>query len=176
MDRLTGYKNGVCVYTGPGCKYQDTGEIPAELDAGSVRAALQRLAAYEDTGLLPEEIADFRENYRAMSAQFADYKAAEVTGQLFILPCRVTDTVYTIESCLGAEIIVGGRRMNFPQTDRVVSAQINRVMIEGDTGKAVYDLSTETDGWFMSIEQGEFFLTQEEAEKELERRKNGEAD
>lgn len=167
MDRLTGYKNGVCVYKGPGCKYPDTGEIPAELDAGSVRAALQRLAAYEDTGLMPEEIADFRENYRAMAAQFADYKAAEINGQLFILPCRVTDTVYMIEGCLGGENCVGKRKKKYPLTDRVVSAQIDHVTIGGTTGKPVYDLCTETGSWFYSMEPGEFYLTREAAEKAL---------
>ena len=41
---------------------------------------LVELKAYRETGLKPEEIADFREMYREMAAKFADYKAAEVTG------------------------------------------------------------------------------------------------
>lgn len=57
MDRLTNFKNGVCVYTGPGCKYPETGEIPAEMEIASVKAVLARLSEYEDTGLTPEEIA-----------------------------------------------------------------------------------------------------------------------
>lgn len=55
-----------------------------------------RLAAYEDTGLEPEEIADFQENYRIATSQFADYKAAEVTGRLVVLPCKVGDTIYVL--------------------------------------------------------------------------------
>lgn len=56
MDRLTKCENGVATYIGPGCVWTDTGEIPAEMRVGSVRAVLQKLAAYEDTGLEPEEI------------------------------------------------------------------------------------------------------------------------
>lgn len=44
-----------------------------------------RLAAYEDTGLLPEVIADFRENYRIAIARFSDYKAAELQGRIVIV-------------------------------------------------------------------------------------------
>lgn len=132
-----------------------------------MRTVTTRLAAYEDTGLLPEEIADFQENYREMAAKFADYKAAEVTGQLIVLPCRVTDTVYMIEGCLGGENCVGRRKKKFPLTDRVVSAQIDHVTIGGTTGKPVFDLCTETGSWFYSMEPGEFYLTREEAEKAL---------
>ena len=129
---------------------------------------LVELKAYRETGLKPEEIADFREMYREMAAKFADYKAAEVTGQLVILPCRVTDTVYMIEGCLGGENCVGRRKKKFPLTDRVVSAQIDHVTIGGTTGKPVFDLCTETGSWFYSMEPGEFYLTREEAEKALE--------
>lgn len=129
---------------------------------------LVELKAYRETGLKPEEIADFREMYREMAAKFADYKAAEVTGQLVILPCRVTDTVYMIEGCLGGENCVGRRKKKFPLTDGVVSAQIDHVTIGGTTGKPVFDLCTETGSWFYSMEPGEFYLTREEAEKALE--------
>ena len=128
--------------------------------------AIERLAAYEDTGLMPEEIADFREMYREMAAKFADYKAAEVTGQMVILPCRVTDTVYFIETVHKGRKYAGGR---------VVSAQIDHVTIGGTTGKPVFDLCTETGNWLYSLEPEEFFLTREAAEKALEEgRKNGE--
>lgn len=129
---------------------------------------LGELKAYKETGLKPEEIADFREMYREMSAKFADYKAAEITGQLVVLPCRVTDTVYMIEGCLGGENCAGRRKKKFPLTDRVVSAQIDHVTIGGTTGKPVFDLCTETGNWFYSMEPGEFYLTREEAEKALE--------
>lgn len=158
MDRLT--------YREAGHAYFKIGEMEYSGDVPD------RLAAYEDTGLMPEEIADFQENYRAMASIFADYKAAEVTGQLFVLKCRVTDTVYLIEGCLGGENCVG-KRKKFPLTDRVVSAQIDHVTIGGTTGKPVYDLCTETGSWFYSMEPGEFYLTREEAERALEESKKG---
>lgn len=131
-----------------------------------MRTVTTRLAAYEDTGLLPEEIADFQENYREMAAKFADYKAAEVTGQLIVLPCRVTDTVYVIETVHRGRKYAGGR---------VVSAQIDRVTIDREIGKTVVDLHTETGNRIYPMEPGGFFLTREAAEKALEKgRKNGE--
>lgn len=152
MERLTHYEAGRAYI-----------KIGKTVHSGEVT---DRLAAYEDTGLMPEEIADFQENYRIMSAQFADYKAAEVTGRLILLPCKVTDTVYLIESCLGGENCVG-KRKKYPLIDRVVSAQIDHVTIGGTTGQPVYDLCTETGGWFFSMEPGEFYLTREEAERAL---------
>lgn len=128
---------------------------------------LGELKAYKETGLKPEEIADFREMYREMAAKFADYKAAEVTGQLVVLPCRVTDTVYTIGYFFKNER---------PQA-RVVSAQIDHVTISGTTGKPVFDLCTENGGWFTAMEPGQFWRTREEAEKALEKERgnSGEA-
>lgn len=56
MERLTKRRNGVCTYIGPRCMYPDTGETAAEMDFINTRTVLERLAAYEDTGLEPEEI------------------------------------------------------------------------------------------------------------------------
>lgn len=53
---------------------------------------IDRLAAYEDTGLTPEEIDSefvnkvFEENLR--------YHQAEADGRLVVLPCKVGDTVF----------------------------------------------------------------------------------
>lgn len=55
MENLTAMRNGVVVYVGPGCEYE-TGMISAELRSEHVRQVLNRLAAYEKTGLGPEEI------------------------------------------------------------------------------------------------------------------------
>lgn len=165
MDRLTERQEGG-IYLHRGKAWGSSADYKLQKDAR------ERLAAYEDTGLMPEEIADFQENYRIMAAQFADYKAAEVTGRLILLPCKVTDTVYLIEGCLGGENCVG-KRKKFPLTDRVVSAQIDHITIGGTTGKPVYDLCTETGSWFYSMEPGEFYLTQEEAERALEETKKG---
>ena len=118
MDRLTTRKSD--------------GSITIE-SATKIAGAFERLAAYEDIGLSPEEIentlADFsaflcyvtngrmsKTNYtvEAMRSeadncimemcndcgerQFAEkYEKAEAEGRLIVLPCKVGDTVYTIE-------------------------------------------------------------------------------
>ena len=69
MERLTKTVNGVVTYIGTGNEF-DTGMLPAELSGGQIRAVINRLAAYEDTGLEPEEIKDFAED---VAYQFGYY-------------------------------------------------------------------------------------------------------
>ena len=59
MKRLTKTVNGVVTYIGTGNEF-DTGMLPAELSSGQIRAVMNRLAAYEDTGLEPEEIIELK--------------------------------------------------------------------------------------------------------------------
>lgn len=56
-------------------------------------AALEKLAAYEDTGLTPEEIVHRLQNGK----HWADIWRAEAEGRLLVLPCRVGTAVYRIE-------------------------------------------------------------------------------
>lgn len=61
MDRLTKRIGGVVVYT---CgKYEDT--TPGEMESWDVRDVITRLAEYEDTGLIPEEIKEHEEIFAA---------------------------------------------------------------------------------------------------------------
>ena len=108
MERLTKCVNGVTVYVGPGCKYPDTGEIPAELDAGSVRAVLCKLAAYEDTELTPEEIVEadktLKNNWEIRLDRLneaVDLIKVKDEGRLEKLPCKVGGTVYANFSICG---------------------------------------------------------------------------
>lgn len=66
-----------------------------------------RLAAYEDTGLTPEEIADFMKRWeRAVEISglckkggidhLLELKKADQDGRLLVLPCKVGDTVFDI--------------------------------------------------------------------------------
>ena len=116
-----------------------------------------KLARYEDTGLESEEIADFRENYRAMTSMFADYKAAEVTGRLVILPCKPADTVYIIEGVYKGKKLI---------RESVVPAQVDRIII-GGSGKPVLDCCTEDGKWYISLEPWDYYLTREAAEADL---------
>lgn len=61
--------------------------------------AADKLAAYEDTGLTPEECATIAKSYPRlfdMVYELQKYKDAEADGRLVILPCKVGDTVYRI--------------------------------------------------------------------------------
>ena len=72
--------------------------------------AANRLAAYEDTGLEPEEIADAVAAAKLMARSkivscfgvdadhVRDLVKAEQAGQLVVLPCKVGDTVYQIDA------------------------------------------------------------------------------
>lgn len=69
--------------------------------------AIDRLAAYEDTGLEPEEVAEVYRRFseaRAIATDLGQKYAdladellqAEAEGRLLVLPCKVGDTVYWI--------------------------------------------------------------------------------
>ena len=99
MERLTKTVNGVVTYIGTGNEF-DTGALPAELSSGQIRAVMNRLAAYEDSGLEPEEIADFMKRWEqtveigGMLKKYCidhirDLLQAEKDGRLVVLPCKV---------------------------------------------------------------------------------------
>ena len=124
--------------------------------------AAKRLAAYEDTGLTPEEVEKLKEYMQPFTIQdmdrFREIMRAEKDERLILLPCKITDTVYVLESVFKGKKVIG---------ERVVSAQIDRVIIGGTTGKPVLDLCSETGNWYKSMEPGDFYLTREEAEKAM---------
>lgn len=84
MERLTGW-DGDRVYLF---------NMPVvEMDAVAldiITKAVYRLAAYEDTGLEPEEI-------KACMDGLDEYRKAEEEGHLAIMPCKVGDMVYYID-------------------------------------------------------------------------------
>lgn len=69
---------------------------------------VERLAAYEDTGLEPKEVKEFLEDvesrfvlwinkrYGIPATKFMDIMQAEKDGRLVVLPCDVGDTVYRV--------------------------------------------------------------------------------
>ena len=173
MDRLT---------------HRETPENKAYVDRGLVELhwysmenegyrgeAIDRLAAYEDTGLAPEEIKEILEEsenrfllwvqrkYGISNDRFLDIVRAEQDGRLVVLPCKVGDTVY------------------FPVADRFDSAEVDHFEIFKDKvmlAWAQYDRSYEcTELWDMDeIDCAEIgkavFLTRQEAEAALERRED----
>ena len=158
MERLTTYSNGAYAYVGPGCKYRTRGEIAIEMDSESVKVVLKKLATYEETGLTPEEVVALQASNDALKKEAVPLLEEKINGRLVVMPCKVTDTVYILESVYKGRKIVG---------EQVVPAQIDCVIIGGTTGKPVYDLCSETGKWYKSMEPGDFYLTAEEAEKAM---------
>lgn len=120
---------------------------------------IDRLAAYEDSGLSPEEIISTTEDYKDVSQQYANFvhemqplKEAKAEGRLMVLPCKVGDAIWKIKSAFSY--------FTKPMEDRVERIIIykNEILVcctsgakfsIGSVGKAV-------------------FLSREEAEKALE--------
>ena len=127
----------------------------------SMQEAIARLATYEDTGLDPEEIERLKEYMKPFTIKdmdrFREIMDAEKDGRLLVLPCKLTDTVYIVESVMKGKRHIG---------EKIVSAQIDHVTI-GESGKPVLDVCTETGNWYGPLEAGEFWTTREEAEEEL---------
>lgn len=59
--------------------------------------AADKLAAYEDTGLTPEDILCIRATQRITPERLAEIVRAKFEKRLAILPCKVGDTLYEID-------------------------------------------------------------------------------
>lgn len=105
MERLTKTVNGVVTYIGTGNKFGKW-MLPAELSRCQIRAVMKRLAAYEDTGMEPEEINDMALEVATLKTiesmydgfgkpdHIRDLLQAEQDGRLVVLPCKVGDSIY----------------------------------------------------------------------------------
>jgi len=81
--------------TNPEIDYSAVGVVD-EMRTGTIAGMLCRLAAYEDTGLEPEEVKEITSwSYGPFHKKMGDWLKAEHEGRLIVLPCKVGDTVYT---------------------------------------------------------------------------------
>lgn len=158
MKRLTKRINGVVTYIGKENSY-DTGQIAAELNAAACREILERLAAYEDTGLSPQACIEAGEIEAGLSAEdYSIHRMVELMrvdkdGRLVVLPCKVGEGLWTF--CIRPVEQV----YSFTVTD--ISTLNGRTM-----------LNTSRCGVIDARDVGKtVFLTREEAEKALEGRK-----
>ena len=136
---------------------------------------LDRLAAYEDTGLGPEDIDTLQKREQGLAdllvniscgcavpyTRLAELAQAEKDGRLVVLPCKVKDEVY------------------FPVTGRWGAATICNIELTSigvRFGWAQYDVGPEghelwADGCFLAEDIGKtVFLAREEAEAALKKR------
>ena len=167
MERLTYFKDGYWRVNFSGVQYQ------ADF--------VDRLAAYEDTGMTPKEVTALRELFdyalkesKTLTEQLALLKhirelaEADKDGRCVVLPCKVGDTVYMIERIF--------------DIDNGVCDEICARKVIGHGGNNLNKLWLIGSGGIcnVSIFVSEFgktvFFTREEAERalqEMEGRKNG---
>ena len=123
----------------------------------------ERLAAYEDTGLEPDEVRGLLTQHRTERCESADYdcvelgryRRAEAEGRLIVLPCKVGDVVYAIRYRPWTGIAV----------EDVKVLAIGAALRENKT--IVIVSSTKDDVWGETV-----FATRKEAEAALGRSKS----
>lgn len=133
-----------------------------------------RLAAYENTGLEPEEIERILDAYgrghtlRSESGQrleivqeiktdrLRELAKAESTGRLVVLPCRMDTTVYDIRRFYRGKKAV---------RQEIVSGQIDHFVI-GEAQKPIATVCLQGNEW-ADYEPDDLILTREEAEAAL---------
>ena len=157
MERLTYFKDGYWRVNFSGVQYQ------ADF--------VDRLAAYEDTGLEPEAVetvklalaakhmVDLETLNNTPISRLVELAEADKDGRVVVLPCKVGDTVYTNNRVLGA--------------DNAMHDEICTRRIKGYSGNALNEVWLISNGDYcdLSIFPSEFgktvFLSREEAEKAL---------
>lgn len=127
--------------------------------------AIDRLAAYEDTHMMPPDVMHMRMDMAILTALFdgidvdrmREIVAAERGGRVVVLPCKVGDTVWFKTYTDNGRTCIG------MQPHKVVGTRMC-VMAEGGIFPVELLLSRFGESWF---------LTREEAEKALEGMRNG---
>lgn len=176
MERLTRRISGVVVYVGAKNPYS-TGQIPCEVEPAGVRETMNRLAAYEDTGLTPEEVISMSGEWCAMMSVLnatGSYdglrKLAEADrdGRLVVLPCKVGDVMYELfreyTECTSYQT----RKDDYCCEGCMVPCDSREVtVIRAIQPKSLPEVVRYIDGIGKTV-----FLTHEEAEKALEAMKD----
>ena len=167
MERLTRRINGVVVYVGTNNPYT-TGQIPCEVEPAGVREMMERLAAYEDTELIPEEVDTDHEAAEELRRLCRDcdldrleaLAEADKDGRLVVLPCKVGQRVFALLD-----------------TDKHISeCEVKQIGLGNEIGFACIEPIGARGREYAVLLKGfgkTVFLTREEAEKALEGMQNG---
>lgn len=156
MERLTKWENGRAHY--PRCFEEPCGGMGCRIKDCSLDVAIcERLAAYEDTGLTPEQCVNAKtivesafSDDTSKAERIRELLKADKDGRVVVLPCKVGDTVYWVHGTVITEC-------------RVHRIHVNR------NGLYICLKSTMSHGAFrVDLCLGKnVFLTREEAEKVL---------
>lgn len=110
MERLTQRIDGYLNICGRTALYE-----AVERPGAYLNNAIVRLAAYEDTGLTPEEIVNadktLKDNWEMpldRLTEAIDLIKAKDDGRLVVLPCKVGDTVYQVDHMTHSEALKSG--------------------------------------------------------------------
>ena len=138
------------------------------VDCTAFDKLIERLAAYEDTGLTPERCAEFaradaegryivmRDAEQDGVARLRELAEADKDGRVVVLPCKVGDTVY------------------FALLGRIIEKQVFSIVSFSNSTRIYCGGTSE---YFRPEDIGKtFFLTREEAERamqEMEGKKDG---
>lgn len=157
MERLTRahYKasDGHYLVCSEMCEREDCTE-----ECGHFDEAIERLAAYEDTGLSPQACVEAREIEAGLSAEdysihrMVELMRADKDGRVVVLPyCKLGDTVYWLHD------------------KKITECRVYRIQ-ENTKGVQIAIKSTVSHGVFSVVDYfgKTIFFTREEAEKALE--------
>lgn len=145
----------------------------SEVQEMAIMGAIKRLAAYEDTGLTPEQVDDMAKNietrmltwfeakYGFPIGKLMDFCEAEQQGRLVVLPCKVGDTVYMENG--------DDETPHFVDTGKVFAIGVDEsgtmwISVRYESGLKYYHTATDIGKTV--------FLTREEAEAALSGGKN----
>lgn len=85
---------------------------PADcIDCAALDNLVGRLAAYEDTGLTPEEIDGLPALWAERMKEVSELQEAKDAGRLVVLPCKVGDTVYRVWNTEGRAPVIESYHM-----------------------------------------------------------------
>ena len=127
--------------------------IEEKSDFDGLTEAIDRLAAYEDSGLSPEEVQELKVSVKICEDCW-NHAQAKAEGRLVVLPCKVGDVVYE------------------PFVGKVYEKTVDRIIINRFTTPQIWIetklpfATPRLERWDMAIGKT-VFLTREDAEKAL---------
>lgn len=165
-NKQTSHENGICCthFCGPECL--GVGGNCA-MNCKWEEAAWSRLAAYEDTGLTPEEIKELlHDTTGPLHRKLGEWIDADASGRLVVLPCKVGDTLWVT----GRDNVPREMELEAPDIRTVCTDEDNLCMSTCNRkpdGYCAYRLRNDGTDIGKTV-----FLTREEAEAALEAMKD----
>ena len=143
------------------------------IDCPAFDALVERLAAYEDTGLMPEEVAALQKDWSSLCtvigecggiARVEELAEADKDGRVVVLPCKAGDMLYEAT----------GRKTISEYRVKAIRMGLFGLFIEWEIEKGFVCFVWKSRAGISPGEIGKtVFLTREEAEKALEAKQNG---